>query len=1076
MTYNGRPETASGERGVGLFLNSVPMCANVITGTWKHLIEHLTQVVTTSMAYRHYPLARIQEDLNTYLGEVTFNYTHFHIYEEITRRTGENHLEVLASYKFAPNSFDLNVDAVRDLNDHLSIILVYNPGVFDHALIEQMAQFYLRAFELMLERIDQPHHAQSLLSEEEIRQQLFDWNATTVPSSDEFCIHQHIEIQAAKTPNAVAVIFENQSLSYHEMNAKADRLARYLLSAGVQMNSRVGLCLRPSLEMMIGILGVMKAGAAYVPLEPRLPMERVKYMLKNAGVEWVLVDSPSRNSLPPDGIKTVLVDAVSNPEWLEKFQDGSLQVVQGRLTRENLAYVLYTSGSTGNPKGVMVPHRALSNYLAHAAAAYLDEKIEGAVVSLPLCFDATLTTLLSPLLVGKPVELLPENETALSQLAERLFKRETGWLFKLTPAHLEALEHVERPSTSLAPHMLVIGGEQLSVSTLRRWKLDLLPNASFVNEYGPTETVVGCTTWTLQGITDVAAIDGLLAAPIGRPIRNVQLYVLGEMGQLLPNNSVGELYIGGDGLARGYLNEPALTQEQFVPSPFCHSSGSRLYRTGDMVRWLPSGQMTFVGRRDNQVKIRGFRIELGEIEQQLCGLPGVDSAAVMVREDMPGGRCLTAYVVPADYPINEADRAVIEPELVNGYREALSARLPEYMIPSKFILLNNLPITQNKKIDRKALAALADLRTANHHDDDPRDDTELFLKSVWEEILQIQNISRKAKFFEIGGHSINAITLAARLAKTYHKKIRVQVIFEHPTIEQLAAYLRQEVSFSPPGSLLVIQPRGSRRPLFCVHPGGGLANCYLPLSRSLGMDQPLYGLQSYGLEDGEAPLTNIEEMAARYLGEMRTVQPQGPYQILGYSGGVIVAYEMVQQLAASGEQMPLLILIDGILPPEPIDFFREGWEQEINEWKADYIRNVLEKAGIDEKEIAADDFDAKVETYLKKAKNQFGFPDDITVAQFKRFIHLFATNIRAQLAYRAKTYLGPVHFFFANNGSREMLHHYGWGQMFMGDVCCHSLPGTHEELVDGSNAAVLGEELMPLLDQTELRLAANSAV
>jgi thioesterase domain-containing protein len=495
-----------------------------------------------------------------------------------------------------------------------------------------------------------------------------------------------------------------------------------------------------------------------------------------------------------------------------------------------------------------------------------------------------------------------------------------------------------------------------------------------------------------------------------------------------------------------------------------------------MVRWLPSGQMTFVGRRDNQVKIRGFRIELGEIEQQLCGLPGVDSAAVMVREDMPGGRCLTAYVVPADYPINEADRAVIEPELVNGYREALSARLPEYMIPSKFILLNNLPITQNKKIDRKALAALADLRTANHHDDDPRDDTELFLKSVWEEILQIQNISRKAKFFEIGGHSINAITLAARLAKTYHKKIRVQVIFEHPTIEQLAAYLRQEVSFSPPGSLLVIQPRGSRRPLFCVHPGGGLANCYLPLSRSLGMDQPLYGLQSYGLEDGEAPLTNIEEMAARYLGEMRTVQPQGPYQILGYSGGVIVAYEMVQQLAASGEQMPLLILIDGILPPEPIDFFREGWEQEINEWKADYIRNVLEKAGIDEKEIAADDFDAKVETYLKKAKNQFGFPDDITVAQFKRFIHLFATNIRAQLAYRAKTYLGPVHFFFANNGSREMLHHYGWGQMFMGDVCCHSLPGTHEELVDGSNAAVLGEELMPLLDQTELRLAANSAV
>ncbi len=505
---------------------------------------------------------------------------------------------------------------------------------------------------------------------------------------------------------------------------------------------------------------------------------------------------------------------------------------------------------------MMVEHGGLSNYIGHACAMYLDEEMEGSVVSTPLSFDATVTTLLPPLVMGKRVELLGDDESLLSQLAERLFgggeeeeeeergggrkeegkqergekkrrekrggKQEGGWLFKITPAHLEALEYVERKrEQGRGRHRIVIGGEQLGAQRLRRWKQELLPKASFVNEYGPTETVVGCSVWMLGGegggeeeIGKLKELEELVAAPIGRPIGNTQLYVLGEGRQLQPQNSVGELYIGGAGVARGYVNQEEMTRERFIANPFRgkgkeeeeeekeEKRGRRLYRTGDLVRWLPNGELQFVGRRDEQVKIRGYRIELGEIEAVLKEQEGVEQAVVVAREQEGGDgeKRLVAYVVPKGYEEKQKQRSegkeggegkeeregINKAGLIHGYREGLSARLPEYMVPGQYVLLEKLPLTANGKVDRKALPAPEGGAGQETMYVAPRNAVEHALCEIWQEVLKREQVGVEDNFFSLGGDSILSIRVVSML-KSRGITLSIKDIFQNQTIDQLAA-------------------------------------------------------------------------------------------------------------------------------------------------------------------------------------------------------------------------------------------------------------------------------------------------
>jgi len=467
----------------------------------------------------------------------------------------------------------------------------------------------------------------------------------------------------------------------------------------------------------------------------------------------------------------------SHAEQLSNYATHNPRRDEVGLDPDHLAYVIYTSGSTGRPKGVMVSHRSVMNYLAHASTRYLEEATKGAVVSSALGFDATLTTLLTPLISGKVVRLLPENETTLSRLAELLFEGKEGWLFKITPAHLQALEHVERSKrVGAARHRIVVGGEQLVADTLRKWK-KYLPNAIFVNEYGPTETVVGCSVWELSDARSRMELERMAAAPIGRPIANMRIYILDSQMQPVPQGVTGELFLGGDGLARGYLNLPALTARRFVEDPFSRKPGARMYQTGDLARWRADGEIAYIGRADFQVKIRGFRVELGEIESNMRNYPGVRDAVVLLREDEPGDQRLVAYVVflsrtPGD---------------LGGLRSYLQHNLPGYMMPAHFVVLDDFPLTANGKINRNGMPA--PLRQS-HCDEEsrrlPRTPVEELIAQTWAEILRVEHVRSNDDFFALGGHSLLATQVMARMRSNFGVDLPLRLIFESPTVAALA--------------------------------------------------------------------------------------------------------------------------------------------------------------------------------------------------------------------------------------------------------------------------------------------------
>ncbi|MBL8300798.1 MAG: amino acid adenylation domain-containing protein, partial [Rhodanobacteraceae bacterium] len=679
------PEVAHIEGMVGLFINSIPVVASFVPGKpLEQQIAALQAGFQASSSYAYLPLVDIQREAGIAAGSSLFD----------SLLVFENYpLDAALSNNGNSVTGALRVESVgSSIRDTYPIALGITEGetlnvvcnYFGHLFSARRMGELLDELQYVLQQLPRSDSTATiaLVRPAQARELLAVESAALYPLQ---CIHTQFELQAARTPSAIAVQFGAQQLSYRELNRRANRLACYLVDAGVGVESRVGIYLQRSIEMLVAVLGVLKAGGTYVPLEPGLPAGRIAYLLEDAGIAWVLLDSASMERLPLGGVDVVLMDgAADDADWLVEFDDGRDLVERVAVAPDNLAYVLYTSGSTGQPKGVMIAHRAVSNYLAHAVRAYVDADIEGAVVSSPLCFDATLTTLLPPLLVGKPVLLLPDDGTTLAALAAALFQSQRCWLFKITPAHLEALLHMDLPATAgTAAHRVVIGGEQLPAATLRRWKRDLLPNARFVNEYGPTETVVGCSTFRVDTSSQLQALEMMTAVPVGQPIQNTQLYILSDEQQLQPRDCIGELYIGGAGLARGYLNRAALTAERFVANPF---GTGLLYRTGDLARWLPDGELAFVGRRDDQVKIRGFRIELGEIESGLRAIGAVRDACVLARSDTPtGDKRLVAYVVAAS--------ATDASSMTATCREALARRLPDYMVPTAFVVLDALPLT-----------------------------------------------------------------------------------------------------------------------------------------------------------------------------------------------------------------------------------------------------------------------------------------------------------------------------------------------------------------------------------------------
>ena len=745
-----------------------------------------------------------------------------------------------------------------------------------------------------------------LLSTEERRKILAEWNDTRADYPAGHCVHELVEAQAEQAPDAVAVICGDEQLTYRELDRRANRLAHHLRSLGVGPETPVGLCMERSLSLIVGLLGVLKAGGGYVPLDPTYPAERLSFLIEDAQIRILLTQQHMGSRLPPHVERVVLEDG-----GLLAGAHQHTVSPPGGATSRSMAYIIYTSGSTGQPKGVVVEHRSLRNYVLVAKEEFAITPHDRTLQFASLSFDAAAEEIFPTLAGGATLVLRPPGMIdALPIFLERCDSLGLTILDLPTAFWHELVAHLAQTGGTLPTkvRLVIIGGEAVLPARLRQWRQQVPPCVRLLNTYGPTEATVVATMCDLGGATaDSEAREP--AAAIGRPIRNVQAYVLDARLQPLPVGVPGELYIGGAGLARGYLGQPGRTAEWFIPDPFAAQAGERLYRTGDRARYRPDGQLVFLGRSDGQVKIRGMRVEPGEVEAALLAHADVRDVVVMAREERPGEVRLVAYVVPA--PDHAPDPAALA--------AALALILPAHMVPSAYVLLDALPLTPSGKIDRRALPTpgLGDLAVPESDRVAPRDALERQIAQVWEELLGVEGIAIHDGFFDLGGHSLLALTMIDRLAALCGKRISVAALFGAGTIAALAERFRQ--AGRDESRLVRMREGGAQTAIFCIHTwfNDGDLLAYRPLLAYLPPDRPVYGLLPRLTVAGEFERTRVEDLAADCLQQIQELQPHGPYVLCGNSSGGVIAYELAHQLQSLGERVALLALFDSSAPGSP---------------------------------------------------------------------------------------------------------------------------------------------------------------
>ncbi|HMY74787.1 MAG TPA: amino acid adenylation domain-containing protein, partial [Blastocatellia bacterium] len=769
--------------------------------------------------------------------------------------------------------------ALRESPDALTGYFEYNCDLFDDATIRRLFAHYLNLLQAMLADPSQRIGELQMLDEAERETLLAEWNATTTAYPREQCIHRLFETQVARRPEAIALIAGAQQLTYSELNRRADALAQRLRAFGIKPDTVVGVLLERSPEMVIAWLAILKAGGAYLPLDPSEAPARLRQMSADAQAPLVITQQTLRD---------VTGDVDARVLWLdgsdESDGDEVERVAGETLSAESLAYVMYTSGSTGRPKGVAVPHRAVvrlvrdTNYIQLGADDCLAQVSH-------VAFDAATFEVWGALLNGARLVLMAQ-ETVLSpnQLARQLREQNITTLF-LTTALFNLTVKTE-PTAFSTLRTLLFGGEACDPACVRAVLEQGAPQR-LLHVYGPTES----TTFATWHLVETVPPDAV-TVPIGRALSNTKLYVLDSQFQPVPVGVTGELFIGGDGLARGYLGQPELTAEKFLEFPpffqFQISNLKKLYRTGDLVRWLPDGSLEFIGRKDQQIKLRGFRIELGEIEAVLLRHTAVSQAVVLAHRQAEE-TTLLAYVV-AQSPVKGSDlQAWMKPQL------------PGYMLPAAVTVLETLPLTASGKLDRAALPIPAARNPAEKATVAPRDVLEWRLTKIWEETFRLRPIGVTDSFFDLGGHSLLAVQLFDRIAQATGKELPVSVLYQAQTIQSLAELLRRQDWTPPWDSLVPLRPLGNRPPLFLAPPGSTTVLRFNPLVRQLDADWPVYGLAYRGLDGQAEAHDRMEEMAAYHLAEIRKLQPRGPYFLAGICFGAHLMLELAQQLRAAGE-------------------------------------------------------------------------------------------------------------------------------------------------------------------------------
>lgn len=1023
-----RPEL---ERLVGCFVNTLVLRLDFSDDpTFERVLRQAREVSLAAYANQDVPFERIVEALNPTRDAETLPLLRV-LFAVQAAPTGVEFPSLHVSPVELP-SLEAKADlflAVLEQDAGLQLRAEFATDLFDVASIDRM----LAHFAILLGGVTSCPQCRvsdlPLMTDAERRRLLVEWNRTARPYPRDACVHELFELQAQRTPAAVAVIAADRRLTYRDLDERANRLGHFLRSRGVGRGTPVAVCLTRSTNLIVALLAVLKAGGAYVPLDPDYPDDRLRFMVDDTRARVLLTEEPLLAHLSVARTPTLFSTIACLDRDGAAIASESSASVPSITEAADLAYVMYTSGSTGRAKGVEVVHRGITRLLFGGGYAQL-EGGQTILHAAPATFDASTLEIWGALLHGGTCIVCPERVPSAQLLGDLLRAHEVSTLW-LSAAFYNAVID-DAPDILRGVKQLLIGGEALSVAHVRRG-LDLLPTTEIINGYGPTESTTFACCYRIPRPLEAT----LGSIPIGRPIGNTSVYVLDRHLKPVPIGVAGELYIGGDGLARGYLNDTALTAAKFVQNPFAADApdaSERLYRTGDIVRYLASGDIDFVGRNDDQVKIRGHRVEPGEISSVLREHPAVQDAVVVIHEGQSGDKRLAAYVV---YTAG-TDAATVD---ANAF---LRRRLPEYLMPSTITALPALPLNANGKLDRRALPApdLSLVARAPGHQQ-PRTATEVALVGIWADVLRAETVGVHDNFFDLGGHSLLVVRLFARIKRALGKDLPLTTLFRAPTVAQLAAVLDRPDPAATDSCVVPVHTGGTRPPFFWIHGDG--SDALLP--RYLGPDQPLYCFDHQSQDGKPAQRMSVEAVAAYYLGEIKQLCDRGPYYLGGYSFGGLVAFEVARQLHARGEHVALLALLDPAAPTgeatsRPLDVGRFWKRRDV----AKHVR-------------------AKIDLGLKRAVVKTCLTLGRELPQWVRIQYIVDIYRLATARYSMQPYSGRTLLFKGEGRSSGVWPQ--WQTALKGETQISTVIGDHDDLRQESSVRVWATHLAASLQAAQ---------
>ncbi|MDX2030616.1 MAG: amino acid adenylation domain-containing protein [Blastocatellia bacterium] len=1028
------------EKMAGLFINTLPV--RVKLSPEACVIDWLRELRAQSYEirpYEHTSLAKVREWSEAPVGAPLFNtIVVFEGYDLQEWLAAQDPRWARSEIKlFDTTNYPLNLSATA--GKELVLKLEYDPARFEEAACRRMLTHLVTLLDGMREHPEAQLRELRMLSAVEYDRVVHGWNRTEVDWSAEGDVVARVEQFARRRPDAIAVEAGAAELTYAELNQRANRLAHVLRGIGAGRDVPIGVFLERSINLAVALLGVFKAGSGYVPLDPAYPMERLRHMIESAGMPIILTTRELRSMLPETSARFVELDAPTS-----LFEEASSENPPLAPADDALAYLMFTSGSTGTPKGVMITREGLKNHNLAVQQAFGLTPRDRVLQFSTICFDIAVEEIFPTWLAGAAVVFRSEAMAfSAADFSRGVAEKGITILDLPTSFWKEWVYASVEQGLSLPPsvRLVIVGGEKTTIESYAAWQRWAPERVRWINTYGPTECTVVAT---LYEPARSGVVEGEI--PIGRPLPNTTLYILDPFGQPVPPGVEGELYIGGAQVAGGYQNDSERTAARFLEDPFSERPGARLYRTGDMVRYRADGEVEFRGRRDSQLKIGGFRVEPAEVEGALRRLPGVEDGVVTVHTTVGGGKRLLGYVKrQAGAPALSADEL----------RERLRADLPGYMVPDSLTILDQFPHTPNGKIDHRALP-MPGTRGAPQAEGG-RTPYERQLQEIWQELFDAPFIGREANFFHLGGSSLLALRFAARFETAFGKRLPLPLFFRTPTIAALGEFLEagREKAVS---CLVPLQSEGGNAPFFCVHGAGGSSYWFNDLAVLVGRKQPFYGIESPALSAGVTgaeldEMVAIPRLAARYVEEIRRVQPTGPYRLGGYSLGGLIAYEMARQLDAAGERVSLLAIIDANSPGAMLSkgkqlatfvwrFLALGWEEKrrfVSE-KWTWLRQLRA-----ERDVEREAGEAVSQLELVKQAHQ-----------------------RSAFVYRPEIdppYPGRILLFRASqpNLTSPLAHDRGWSDFTSRWVKVVTIPGNHYTLFTPENLRLLADHLRTAL-------------